>query len=192
MKTRRLSELEGVCLGLIRKHEPCTAYLVRQELRSAPSSHWQASAGSVYPLITRLQQEGMVATTSDKTDGRGRKLRRITPQGRASLKRWLLAGADPEIISSVMDPIRSRTFFLEVLSVTQRATYLEKLVAEMEHYLSTTKTHLSSLSQTDDGFAHLGALGAVKITEARLEWLREVHKALLPRSSEIIENTQIL
>ena len=164
--------MEGVCLGLIRKHEPCTAYLVRQELRSAPSSHWQASAGSVYPLFKRLQQDGMVATTSDKKDGRGRKLLRITPQGRASLKKWLLAGADPEIISSVMDPIRSRTYFLEALSVAQRASYLDKLVAEMERYLSTTKTHLSGMPQTDDGYARLGALGAVKITEARLEWLK--------------------
>ena len=55
MTIRVLSELEGVCLGLVRKHEPCTAYRVRQELKAAPSSHWQASAGSVYPLLTRLE-----------------------------------------------------------------------------------------------------------------------------------------
>jgi len=180
MTTRVLSELEGVCLGLVRKHEPCTAYRVRQELKAAPSSHWHASAGSVYPLLSRLEDEGMVVTTSDKADGRGRKLLRITPQGRASLKKWLLAGAGPEPISSVTDPIRSRTFFLDVLSAAQQASYLDKLVVEMERYLGKTKDHLSTLSQTDDAYAYLGALGALKIAEARLEWLREVHKALPP------------
>ena len=58
MTTRVLSELEGVCLGLVRKHEPCTAYRVRQELKAAPSSHWHASAGSVYPLLARLEDRG--------------------------------------------------------------------------------------------------------------------------------------
>jgi len=180
MTTRVLSELEGVCLGLVRKHEPCTAYRVRQELKAAPSSHWHASAGSVYPLLSRLEDESMVVTTSDKADGRGRKLLRITPQGRASLKKWLLAGAGPEPISSVTDPIRSRTFFLDVLGAAQQASYLDNLVVEMERYLGKTKDHLSTLSQMDDAYAYLGALGAVKITKARLEWLREVHKALPP------------
>jgi DNA-binding PadR family transcriptional regulator len=178
MSKRALSELEGVCLGLVRKHEPCTAYLVRRELKAAPSSHWQASAGSVYPLLTRLEGEGLLVTTSDKADGRGRKLLSITQQGRVKLKKWLLAGASPEPISSLTDPIRSRTFFLDVLSTTERATYLDKLVVEMELYLSKTKDHLSNMSQTDDSFAYLGALGAVRITEARLEWLQQVRKVL--------------
>jgi len=179
MTTRALSELEGVCLGLVRKHEPCTAYLVRQELKAAPSSHWQASAGSVYPLLSRLEDEGTVVTTSDKADGRGRKLLRITRQGRTSLEKWLLAGAAPEPISSVMDPIRSRMFFLDVLGAAQQASYLDSLVVEMERYTRKTKEHLSTLSQTGETFAYLGALGAVKIAEARSEWLREVRKALL-------------
>jgi len=177
---RALSELEGVCLGLVRKHEPCTAYHVRQALKAAPSSHWQASAGSVYPLLTRLQDEGLVQTKADKTDGRGRKLLRITPQGCATLKKWLLAGTAPEYISSVTDPIRSRTFFLNVLSGAQRVRFVNQLVTEMERYLSKTKDHLSAISQTDDFDARLGALGAVKITEARLEWLREVRDAQSP------------
>ncbi len=174
MATRVLSELEGVCLGLVRKHEPCTAYLVRQELKAAPSSHWQASAGSVYPLLTRLKDEGLMVTTSDTGDGRGRKLLRVTRQGQASLRKWLLAGAGLELISSMTDPIRSRMFFLDVLSAAQRAAYLDELISEMEHYLSKTKDHLGNLTEDDDPYAYLGALGAVKITEARLQWLRDV------------------
>ena len=178
MTIRVLSELEGVCLGLIRKHGPCTAYLVRQELKAAPSSHWHASAGSVYPLLTRLQKEGLVAISLDNTDGRGRKLLRVTTQGRASLRKWLLAGAELGIISSATDPVRSRTFFLDVLSPNQRVAYVDKLIVEMEHYLRKTKAHLSSVSGTEDAYARLGSLGAVRITEARLKWLQDVRKAL--------------
>ena len=178
-KSRRvLSELEGVCLGLVRQHEPCTAYRVRQKLKEAPSSHWQASAGSVYPLLARLEDEGLITTTSDKGDGRGRKLLSITKEGRASLKKWMLAGSSRELISSVTDPIRSRMFFLDLLGVSQKMPYLDRLISEMESYLAETKKHLDETSQTDELYDYLGSLGAVKITEARLEWLREVRKRL--------------
>ena len=78
---RLLSELEGVCLGIIRKHESCTAYRVRLELKEAPSSHWRASAGSVYPLLARIEEEGFIETTSDKQDGRGRKYMTVSTMG---------------------------------------------------------------------------------------------------------------
>ena len=175
---RGLSELEGVCLGLVRQHDPCTAYKVRQKLKEAPSSHWQASAGSVYPLLTRLEEEGLITTTSDKADGRGRRMLSITKQGRASLKKWMLAGSSQALISSVTDPIRSRMFFLDVLGESQRTAYLDQLISEMESYLAETKKHLEETSKTDELFDYLGSLGAVKITEARLEWLRVVRKRL--------------
>ena len=94
-RRRKLSELEGVSLGIIYKQQPCTAYRVRSELKEAPSSHWRASAGSVYPLLARLEAEGLVVTTSDKNDGRGRKLLKVTAEGRKSLQAWVIAGADP-------------------------------------------------------------------------------------------------
>ena len=174
MTKRTLSELEGVCLGLVRKHGPCTAYQVRQQLKVAPSSHWRASAGSVYPLLQRMEDEELIVKTADSDDGRGRQLIRITRQGRAALKRWLLTGTEQELISSMTDPVRSRLFFLDVLNLTQRTTYLEELITEMEGYLHKTKDHLNTLSADDDPCDYLGSLGAVKIAEARLEWLKEV------------------
>jgi len=180
--TRKLSELEGVSVGIIHKQQPCTAYQVRAELRKAPSSHWRASAGSVYPLLARLEEEGFVATTVDENDGRGRKLLEVTTDGRTALREWVVAGTDPEIISSVTDPIRSRTFFLGVLAVAKQLAFLDKLIAQMEKYLDETRAHLEQEPETADVFDYLGALGAVKIAEARLDWLRTVREQLASRS----------
>jgi DNA-binding PadR family transcriptional regulator len=175
---RKLSELEGVCLGIVCKHQPCTAYRVRRELKEGPSSHWRASAGSVYPLLARLEEEGRVATTQDKNDRRGRKLLRVTARGRKSHRDWVMGGADPEVISSVTDPVRSRTFFLNVLNKPKQLEYLDKLISLMECYLAETKTHLAQQSQSGDLYDYLGSLGATQVTQARLEWLRIVRKRL--------------
>jgi hypothetical protein len=85
----------------------------------------------------------------------------ITQQGRASLKKWLLAGAAPELISSTRDPVRSRTFLFNALSRPQGASYLANLVTGMDCYLTATEDHLDTISQTDDIDASLGALGKV-------------------------------
>ena len=178
MIARKLSELEGVSLGIVCQQQPCTAYRVRSELKKAPSSHWRASAGSVYPLLARLEAEGFVTTTTDKNDGRGRKLLEVTAQGRQSLKAWVIAGADQDLISSVTDPIRSRTFFLDVLSAPKRREYLDQLIVLTQSYLAETKDHLAQEKKSGDLYDYLGSLGAMKVTEARLGWLRVVRKEL--------------
>lgn len=174
----KLSELEGVSLGIVYKHQPCTAYRVRRELKSAPSSHWQASAGSVYPLLTRLAAEGLVTTTNDEKDGRGRKLLSVTAEGRKSLKNWVATGTDYEHISSMTDPIRSRTFFLDVLGVADQLQYLNNVIDRLRDYLSETEVRLEQGKASGDVYDYLGALGAMKVTAARLEWLQAVRRRL--------------
>lgn len=175
---RKLSELEGVSLGIVYKHQPCTAYRVRRELQGAPSSHWRASAGSVYPLLARLTAEGLVTSANDEQDGRGRKLLSVTEKGRKSLKNWVATGADHEHISSMADPIRSRTFFLDVLNAADQLQYLNNVIDRLRHYLSETEVRLEQGKASGDVYDYLGSLGAMKVTAARLEWLCAVRKRL--------------
>jgi DNA-binding PadR family transcriptional regulator len=176
---RQLSELEGVSLGTVHKYQSCTAYRVRCELKDAPSSYWRASAGSVYPLLARLEEEGLVASKLDENDGRGRKLLSVTAKGRKSLKNWIMAGVEQGLLSSVTDPIRSRAFFLDVLSRAKQIEYLDEVITSMESYLAETRTYLESKSETDDLYEYLGSLGAMNMTAARLDWLNSVREHII-------------
>ncbi len=171
---RKLSELEGVCVGLIHQHQPCTAYRVRKMLKDAPSSHWQASAGSVYPLLARLEKEGLIGTNEVSDDGRGTQTLTVLRPGLSALKSWVLMGTDDDLISSVTDPVRSRTFFLNVLGAAQRLKFVEQLIERTQSYLAETAERMEYAKRSNNQFDYLGALGAFKVTEARLEWLYEV------------------
>jgi len=87
-------------------------------------------------------------------------------------------GADEVLISSVTDPLRSRMFFLGVLSASKQSEYLNKLIALMEGHLAEIRADLDSKSEHDDLYDYLGALGAVRVAETRLDWLRVVRKRL--------------
>lgn len=175
---RKFSELEGVCLGVVYQQQPCTAYSVRRALKQSPSSHWQASAGSVYPLLARLEEARLLKTTADESDGRGRKLLDLTTNGRKALREWIMAGTDPGLIAAIIDPIRSRTFFLSILRPGQQRDFLTQVVDLTEDYLEETKKRLEKTPESDDLYGYLGALGATMLTRARLNWLKEVRDRL--------------
>ena len=175
---RKLSELEGVCLGLVLKFQPCTAYQVRRALKDSPSTHWQASAGSVYPLLKRLEEAGRITADIDKEDGRGRKLIGATSEGKKALKQWIISGTEPDLVSAIMDPARSRMFFLDVLPPQQRSSYINSLIEQMEQHLEETHLRLEQTPESEDQFGHFGALAAVRMTKARLDWLKHVRNRL--------------
>ncbi len=181
---RQLRELEGICTGIVEKSGPCTAYHVRSELKISPSAHWQASAGSVYPLLARLEVQGLLTGIDDPQDGRGRRLLRATAKGRAALREWIKAGAQPKLITSITDPVRSRMFFLQALSAADQRAYLDRTIQQMQAHLSETQARRAGADIVKDRYDYYGALGAEKLTHTRLEWLKTVRAGLL----EVAEN----
>ncbi len=173
-----ISELEGVVLGIVHEAQPCTTYAVRKELTASPSTHWTASAGSVYPLLERLESAGLVASALDDEDGRGRRLLRVTSAGRAALRAWVLSGSDPDVAASVFDAVRARAFFARALTPRQREQFAARSLEALEAYLVAARKHVDRYTATGDPFGRLAALGAVYDAEARVRWMQEVVESL--------------
>lgn len=174
MSNETLSELEGVTLGIVHKRKGCTAYAVRRELKQSPSTYWRASAGAIYPVLERLEKTGLVESKEDAGDGRGRRLLSVTSDGKRALRSWIVEGLNPEVVAAVFDPIRSRAFFLDVLSRARRRKFVADSIAVLERYLETTRAHLAAGEGDSDSTEYLASLGAVYEAEARLRWMKTV------------------
>ena len=70
-------------------------------------------------------------------------------------------------------------FFLDALGPAKRGAYLGELIALMEHHLSEARAHLDDVSEDSDLFGYLGSPGAMKVVEARLDWLKVVRNRLI-------------
>jgi DNA-binding PadR family transcriptional regulator len=129
-KKRSLTELEGAALGVIVRDGPCTAYAVKELFRASPSDLWSGSAGSIYPLMQRLERRGLVASEQGSTGRRGRKEYRITSAGRRAFTRWL---TDAERAAGMgFDPLRTRLVFFDQLSPEARARFHGAVIEAME------------------------------------------------------------
>jgi DNA-binding PadR family transcriptional regulator len=121
--SRALTELEGAALAVVVRDGPCTSYAVKELFRASPSEFWSGSAGSIYPLMKRLEQRGLVASESGSTGRRGRRTYRATPAGRRAFARWM---TDAERATAIgFDPLRTRLVFVGQLPARTRARFCD-------------------------------------------------------------------
>jgi DNA-binding PadR family transcriptional regulator len=181
---RELNELEGVAVGIIGENAPCTAYTVRMALKSSPSSHWRASAGAIYPLLERLETEGLVRSVVDDNDGRGRKLLHVTRDGQTALKAWIKDIGRPDLIANVFDPIRSRIFFIDNLPLDEQIRFSETTLTALEGVLADAHRFLESRPAEAGLSAHLGAISGVISAQSRIDFMKTVQKALKAQQAD--------
>lgn len=119
-----------MALAIIKREGPCTPYVVKEAFRNSPSEFWSGSAGAVYPMMKRLEARKLISSRADKADGRARRVFTLTANGRDALKKWLL---DADRAASLgFDPLRSRLFFIEMMSAAERKKFLAEVQKKMD------------------------------------------------------------
>lgn len=164
----QLTELEGCALGLTWQLGPCPAYAIKRQFELSNSSSWSASAGTVYPLMKKLERLHLIDGRDDLSNpAKRRRIYTITAAGRAQLIHWM--STLPEWAGeAVPEPIRTRTFFLSALGPEERLAFLQDAKARTERMIASLEAAVTSAEDKIESLASLGALFELR---ARAEWL---------------------
>ncbi|MEW4528148.1 helix-turn-helix transcriptional regulator [Maioricimonas sp. JC845] len=87
---------------------PKYGYLIQQRLRESSGGRVQLQAGTLYPILHRLEQDRLVEASWDDSTGRRRKWYELTTAGRQRLSRRVQEWNDfvaciQEVIGNVPD-----------------------------------------------------------------------------------------
>ena len=170
---KNLTELEACVLALIAKEGPCTAYSIRKQFEESLTSTWHASTGSIYPLIRRMTDRGLLVRHDVESDGRGSKELEATAAGRKAAQAWLKEVPD-WIGEPAADPIRTRLNFISVLAPDDRAPVIRRMMAATQASLGRVDTNRDQLSAEGRDVDALAVAGAGHMLRARLDWLEDV------------------
>ncbi|HUU84065.1 MAG TPA: PadR family transcriptional regulator [Phycisphaerae bacterium] len=173
-----LSELELVVLGIVWKRGPCTPYAVRKEFATSPSSHWSGSAGSIYPLVRRLERRGYLRSRRESQGRRARRTYTITRRGTAALRRWVCPPLPDEAAAITYDPIRTRMYFLGIVPPDRQSGFLAEAEAALRRQIRVVQAECARYAGLGDTFSHLAMTGALRIMRARIAWLANARKSL--------------
>ena len=176
-----MTELDYTILAIIARDGPLSAYDVRKVFARSLTSTWSSSTGSIYPSIRRLQKARQVVASSPK-GARARKTIRVTAAGRAALERWLGA-ITPEIAGPTANPLRTRMYFLGILSSAKRSAIIRKAIASTRSAATEAEQRRSNRvgADRDEIVQHLASEGVLYELQGRLRWLEwlEVEAAKL-------------
>ncbi|MFI5386604.1 MAG: PadR family transcriptional regulator [Fimbriimonadales bacterium] len=168
---RQLSQLELTVLGVVMKRGRCVAHAVVNEFAGSQTFAYRSGAGSIYPLLERLAKAGYLVASERKYS--------ITESGLGALRDWVRPPLDPESFSTNLDEIRSRVYFLRLLSPHEIDEFVKSAVAGLEGVLEECKAALDAQRASGDRFGEFAMLGAVRETEARIAWLTELGEGLV-------------
>ncbi len=131
-----------VILGLLSKSLQ-SGYELKRILAKSSSFYGSESNAQIYPVLKRLENQGLVNSMRDETSGaRNKRIYEITQKGQAQLIQWLESDAELSL---------SREEFLLQLSLGQHlaeATLVEKL----NHY---SQSIVKKLTELDKIISHL-------------------------------------
>lgn len=172
------TELEQVTLGVVWRDGPCTPYHVRKQFLDSPTHTWSGSAGTIYPLMRRLEEQGHLTSDVAEHDRRGTRLYRVTPAGRRALKRWLRPPLAPAAVGPGFDLVRTRLLFFEALSATERREFLDVVARQLDDAASELRALERNVRAEGDPILSLAARGALLVARARRDWFKSVCEEL--------------
>ncbi len=168
----KLSELEGAVLALIRELESATPYAVRARFLQSRSSHFSGSAGAVYPLMTRLAENGLLKTITHQQGKRQSKRYSLSAKGHKTFLAWLAPPVEEWMAAVSFDPLRTRVLYLNALPKKQRLQFLREAEQKLLDEQLATRKALMAISENE--WMAWGTEGALATIRARLKWIRRI------------------
>ncbi|RYG46833.1 PadR family transcriptional regulator [bacterium] len=167
------SELEYLVLALVADGRT-SGYGIRKELNRTKGGRWSAESGSVYRVLRRLTLGGFVEETGRVgVPNRERTEYRLTKKGHQSLDKWLSAQPSREEFAFLVDPMRTRSYFLGRLATEERVSVVQRWIEESEVFCRELEKELSETAFgnriQDAGYSNL-----LFLAKARHEWLKSL------------------
>lgn len=161
-----LTDNEGSLLALVLRRQPVTAYQLLRIYEQSPVSSFNESKGSLYPLIRRMKQRGLLAARRVSGDGRNAELLNCTDAGREAVRDWVLQVRPSHILPD--DPLRTKIISFGLLDPAQQRAWIAAVREEVRNKIDEVEAYAVGLDMPFQELIHVNAMSAL---HGRIAWL---------------------
>ena len=168
-------KIDYVILGIL-SHENLTGYDIKKRLDSRLRFFWNASYGSIYPTLSRLEEMNMITRDKhdDKQKGRERIVYAITDDGKTYLYEWL---KKPVVKDELRYETLLKLFFGNELGEQCSINHIKTFQKKISDELLVLETCVAQLEGDLENHTHvyylLTAKFGVETYRAYLKWCEE-------------------
>lgn len=167
------SELEYLILAMV--GEGITSgYAMRKEMNRMRGGRWSAESGSVYRVLRRLEKDNLlIEARKVGVPNRERTEYELTPQGEALLHSWLTFPPDRSELAFLVDPVRTRSYFISRLKPNEQIRVVKAWLQESKQFISDLQRDLDATAGPDP-LRNIAYYNLYFLAQARHEWLKKV------------------
>jgi len=166
-------ELEFLILGMV-SQEVNSGYAIRKAMTKMKGSRWSSESGSVYRVLRRLESDGYVEITGKVgVPNRERTEYKITPAGVKAMQEWVRLPPEPAEWGYLVDPIRTRCYFLSQLPAREQQVILRTWILESRSFISVLETEAETFAE-GDAFQTAAFENLIFLANARHLWLKKM------------------
>jgi len=167
---------QDVILGIVMK-KPMSGYDIKKCFETTFSFFFDASYGSVYPTLDKMEREGYLSKETVPQAGKPNKnVFSITDRGREAFRTYLNSAVEPDTVRS---DICTKLYFGEHTTQDQVLNWMRQSIDRLKESLASlrqTEAHFQDLfSDTQRICVQIG----IQTSEAQLSVLQESYKQLL-------------
>ena len=150
--------LEYIILGYLINGE-MSGYDLKRWMSCCTSNFFDASFGSIYPALKRLEQKGFTNSREAIEGGKLKKLYSINDNGKADFYQWL---ETPIAFAKTKQDHLVKIFFYDQLPKEIAIVNLKDLIKQVEpilQYLENHKSNIEAKNDTNQHFFQFSTIG---------------------------------
>ena len=184
------SELEYLILAMVGENVN-SGYAMRKEMNRMRGGRWSAESGSVYRVLRRLEADGLVLEARKVgVPNRERTEYELTAQGEANLNCWLTFAPDRSELAFLVDPIRTRCFFLQRLKPADQIRTVKTWLQESKLFIADLERDMAAAAPKETLLRRMTSQNLLFLAEARHEWLRRTLMMLKTTHAATAEDSE--
>lgn len=161
-----VSDNEGSLLGLVLRQQPVTAYELFRVYEQSPVTSFNASKGSLYPLIKRLKRAGLLESTPKQGRGLNPESLSCTAAGEQAVRRWLRNLRPPHVMLD--DPLRTMMLSLDLLTRDEQVEWVAEAKALVAAKMEDVEAYSKTVSVPFQDIAQKSAIESLRV---KMSWL---------------------
>ena len=166
------NELEYMVLAMVGDGVN-SGYAMRRQMQGMRGGRWSAESGSVYRVLRRLQANNLVKPARKVgVPNRERTEYDLTPAGKILVSKWLSDSPPQADLEYLLDALRTRTYFLEMLEPKKRAQTVRSWMTQNKKLITQLQSEGNKAKAGPATWVHENLLCLAK---ARQDWLRRLY-----------------
>lgn len=173
--------VENIVLGCL-SFGPRSGYEIKKIISISSSWFYNASYGSIYPILKKHEEKGLVTSQETVENGRYKRLYQMTPKGEKAFKTWMLQS--PKLMT-VKYEMAVKLMFFAKLEPKERIRQVEEHIDQLVLFKQELEEIEPTIDETSDYYQRIILDWGEGLYDFLIKWFNLLLDELIENKGDI-------